>query len=109
MSARLHLENPMTVQRGYAFRGSTASACQGERYAADKAGAGTDLDRAAHPYQRSSRMRGVLLYQSILFDAQWHVGPDVLFLLMKNTEELRHGKEWFSNGKSLYRGSGEMQ
>lgn len=54
-------------------------------------------------------MRGVLLYQSILFDAQWHVGPDVLFLLMKNTEELRHGKEWFPNGKSLYRGSGEMQ
>ena len=51
------LKNPMTVQRGYAFRGSTASACQGERYAADKAGAGTDLDRTAHPYQRYTCMR----------------------------------------------------
>ena len=57
MSARLHLENPMTVQRGYALRRSTASACQGERYVADKAGAGTDLERAAHPYQGYICMR----------------------------------------------------
>lgn len=55
--ARLHLENPMTIQRGYALRRSTASACQRERYAADKVGVGTDLDRTAHPYQRHTCMR----------------------------------------------------
>lgn len=60
--ARLHLEIPLNVQRGYNLRRSTASACQGHRYAADKAGVGTDLDRTAHlyPNQEGGLIHGIV-------------------------------------------------
>lgn len=43
----LHLENSMTGQRGYVFRLSIASACQGNVNAAEEPGAGTALERTA--------------------------------------------------------------